>query len=251
MRLGTLPYLNVKPLTYGLERGDFAGVGLVSAPPSKLAEMLADNEIAAAPVSSFATFLHPHWGICPDICIASNGAVDSVLMLTRMDIGKVDTVAIDSSSLSGASMLRIVLKELHKVEPHFERVSLDTVDHALQSHDAVMLIGDPAFTASRDGLNVLDLGESWRRLTGLPAVFALWAGPGMDEKVERILHESKEAGMAALDEIASLHCSIIGEPEGRCLNYLTETIHYDLGKDEQESLEVFRDMAIKHGILRG
>ncbi len=250
MRLGTLPYLNVKPLTYGLERGDF-NIGLVSAPPAKLAEMLAGNEIAAAPVSSFATFLHPNWGICPDICIASEGAVDSVLMLSRMEFDKVQTLAVDSGSLSGASMLRIVLKELYNNEPHFERVNLDTVDHALQSHDAVMLIGDPAFSCSKDGLNVLDLGESWRRLTGLPAVFALWAGPGMDENVERILHESKEAGMAALDEIASLHCDIIGEPAGRCLNYLTQTIHYDLGKDEQESLEVFREKAVKHGILRG
>lgn len=251
MRLGTLPYLNVKPLTYGLERGDFPGVGLVSAPPARLAEMLAGNEIAAAPVSSFATFLHPNWGICPGICIASDGTVESVLMLTRQEIGKVRSVAIDNSSLSGASMLRIILKELFKVEPHFERVQLGTVEHTLQSHDAVMLIGDPAFTTSRENLNVLDLGESWRRLTGLPAVFALWAGPGMDENVERILHRSKEAGMCALETIAAQYCALIEQPEDRCFNYLTRTIHYDLGPEEQESLDTFREKAIKHGLIRG
>jgi len=233
-----------------LERGDY-GVGLVSAPPAKLAEMLSANQIAAAPVSSFATFLHPEWTVCPGICIASKGAVDSVLMLTRMDIGKIKTVAVDDGSLSGASMVRIILSELYRAEPSFERVQLGTVEQTLKTHDAVMLIGDPAFTCNKDGLNVLDLGESWRRLTGLPAVFALWAGPGIDEKLECILHKSREAGMAALEEIAKNHCSIIGEPFERCLNYLKKTIHFDLGEEERESLETFRAKAIEHGLLHG
>ena len=49
MRLGCLPYLNVKPLVYTLERGRLPeGWELVYAPPSQLAQMLAREEIAAA-----------------------------------------------------------------------------------------------------------------------------------------------------------------------------------------------------------
>jgi len=45
----------------------------------------------------------------------------------------------------------------------------------LRHHDAAIVIGDPALQADLSGLHVLDLAEGWRRLTGLPFVFAVWA----------------------------------------------------------------------------
>ena len=122
MRLGCLPYLNVKPLVYTLEHGGLpSGWELVYAPPSRLAEMLASGEIAAAPVSSFATFTNPDLDICPGICIAADGPVKSVLMLSKKPLENLNNVALDTGSLSGASMLKIILSELYDIHPEFVR----------------------------------------------------------------------------------------------------------------------------------
>ena len=86
----------------------------------------------------------------------------------------VRTVALDVSSRSSAAMVRILLEELYGLRPEYHEAVPD-LSEMLRHHDAALLIGDPALTADLRGLSVLDLAEGWRRLTGLPFVFAVWA----------------------------------------------------------------------------
>lgn len=252
MRLGCLPYLNVKPLVYSLEHGGLPdGWELVYAPPSELAGMLAAGEIAAAPVSSFATFQNPDFGICPGICIAADGPVDSVLMLSRIELPNIDTVALDTSSLSGANMLKIILKEAYNLTPEFVRMAPKPVSAMLDRCGAALVIGNPAMLYPKDGLFVLDLAEEWRKLTGLPAVFAVWAGRGICPELIQVLQESKAAGMAHLAEIAAEQSAALGLSYDTCLNYLSKTMVYDFGPREQLGLETFRSKCIEHGLVYG
>ena len=46
----------------------------------------------------------------------------------------------------------------------------------LEAADAALVIGDPALYLDTD-VPRLDLGEEWQRRTGLPFVYAFWAGP--------------------------------------------------------------------------
>ena len=173
MRLGCLPYMNVRPLVYTLEKGGLPdGWDFVYAPPAMLAGMLARDEIAAAPVSSYACFTNPDFGICPGICIAADGPVKSVLMLSKTPTEAVRSVAIDTSSLSGASMLRILLREIYGLRPQLVRADPRPTD-MLELADAALVIGDPAMQFPKDDLHVFDLAQEWRALTGLPAVFAV------------------------------------------------------------------------------
>ncbi len=95
MKLGCLPYLNVRPLVYTLEHGGLPeGWEFVYAPPSSLARMLETGEIAAAPVSSFACLANPDLKICPEICIAANGPVRSVLVLSKVPVEKIERVIV-------------------------------------------------------------------------------------------------------------------------------------------------------------
>src|SRR5665647_3415536 len=108
MRLGCLPYLNVRPLVHTLENGGLPqGWEFVYAPPSELAVMLAREEIAAAPVSSYASFYYTDFDICPGICIAADGPVRSVLLLSKVLVQDIKRVALDTSSLSGANMIPV------------------------------------------------------------------------------------------------------------------------------------------------
>lgn len=250
MRLGCLPYLNVKPLVYSLEHGELPqGWELVYAPPSELAEMLRTGEIAAAPVSSFATFTNPSFDICPGICIAADGPVISVLMLSKMPVENVRTVALDTSSLSGANMLRIILDEVYGLHPEFVRIPPNPVSGMLEKCDAAMVIGNPAMQCSKDGLYVLDLADEWKKLTGLPAVFAVWAGTRITDELIEVLHYAKGVGESRISEIALEEAARLGLPVELCEDYLSNIMLYDLGDRETQGLRVFREKAIAHGLV--
>lgn len=250
MRLGCLPYLNVKPLVYTLEHGELPeGWELVYAPPSELAEMLRRGDIAAAPVSSFAIFTNPDFDVCPGICIAADGPVRSVLLLSKVPVEQVRTVALDTSSLSGAGMLRIILEEVYGLKPGYARISPLPVSGMLEKCDAAMVIGNPAMQCLKEGLYVLDLAEAWKSLTGLPAVFAVWAGTGITDKLIEVLHLAKKAGTSRIDEIAIDEAPHLGLSIELCKDYLANIMVYDLGSREMEGLRVFREKATAHGLV--
>ncbi|MGQ9456416.1 MAG: menaquinone biosynthetic enzyme MqnA/MqnD family protein [Armatimonadota bacterium] len=249
MKLGCLPYLNVRPLVYYLEHGGLpAGWELVYAPPSQLAQMLVKSEIAAAPVSSYAVLANPQLEICPEICISSDGPVKSVLTMSRVDVHSIRSVAVDTSSLSGVNMLKIILIEGYGVQPVFHPISPEFVLSALDSCDAVLTIGDTAMLYPKEGLTVIDIGEQWKRLTGLPAVFALWAGKNMSSELISVLHRSYAESVQKIDEIARLEAARLELPFDVCYDYLKNTIRYHLGERELRSLEVFREKCLRHGL---
>lgn len=251
MRLGCLPYLNVRPLVYTLEHGGLPeDWEFVYAPPAVLAKMLAADEIAVAPVSSFACFMNPDFGICPGLCIAADGPVNSVLLLSKMPVESVENVALDTSSLSGANMLRIVLKESFGLSPGFVQRDPDP-SNMLKSADAAMVIGDPAMLFPKEGLYILDLAAEWKKLTGLPAVFAVWAGKGITPELVDVLHAAKEAGMTLLPQIAGEESKRLNLSYDVCFDYLSRIMVYDLDEKERQGFELFRQKSIAHGLLEG
>jgi chorismate dehydratase len=210
--------------------------------------MLYSGEIEAAPVSTFATFVQP-LEICPGICISSEGPVGSVLAFSRVPFEDVRTVALDGSSLSGASLLRIVLRERFGVDPECRRTMPQSVDEMLLDADAALLIGDAAMQADLAGLYTLDMAEEWKRLTGLPAVFAVWAGRTITPELECLLSEAKEEGLGHLEEICVGQSQQLGLTYERCLDYLSNVISFDLGEREMESVELFRKKAQEHNLI--
>jgi predicted solute-binding protein len=246
-----LPYLNVKPLVYPFEHGKLPDEwNLVYATPSTLAKMLADGRIDAAPVSSFACLANPHLSIVPEICIASNGPVTTVLMLSKVEPEAVRTVAADTSSLSGRALLRIVLSENYGIEPEFVDCE-PKIEKMLSEHDAALIIGNPAMLADKTGLHMIDLGEEWLKLTGLPAVFAVWAGPeeSLTPKLIAELQSAKNQGLSRVPEIAVEQSSLLGVPVELCEEYLSNIMRYELGSRELESLLVFGKKALEHRLI--
>ncbi|MEN6371266.1 MAG: menaquinone biosynthesis protein [Armatimonadota bacterium] len=250
-RLGCLPYLNVKPLVYTFEHGGLPdGWELVYAPPSQLARMLAEESIAAAPVSSFASLSNPNLSIVPGISISSDGPVISVLMLSKVELKDVKTVAADISSLSSRALLRIILSESYGMEPEYIDCE-PKLEKMLSMCDAALIIGDPAMLCDKTGLHLFDLGEEWLKLTGLPAVFATWAGPkeSITPGLIAELKSAKEEGQKRIREIVEEQSPRLGLPPELCKEYLTKIIRYDLGQREMESLRIFGQKAAEHGLI--
>ncbi len=174
--IGSVPYLNEKPLTrwfFQTDEGKTSGIEVVYAVPSELARMLQSGEIAAALVSSFEYFRTPGYSIVPGVSISGQDDIESVRAFSRVAWRKTESLALDTSSLTSVALLKILLIEQLDSYPAFLHAAPDQTTMLAQA-DACLLIGDKGMLASSQDLNVLDLGRAWRRLTGLPFVYAVW-----------------------------------------------------------------------------
>jgi len=262
LRVGAVPYLNTKPLVAGIEGG--RGVELRLAVPSQLPDLLERGELDVALIPSIEYLRGRPFFVVPDTSIASRGAVESVLLFLRVPrVRDIKRVALDESSLTSSTLVRIILQEryglrLSSVEyipwPRNQDIN-DT------QADAVLVIGDNAMkmAISRGTLQrapttavcpTLDLGAEWKALTGLPFVYALWvtSKKGLVDSTRRLLNEAKRKGMAALPEIARREANRLGLETGFCLRYLSENICYELGEAEVAGLRQFYRYALSMGL---
>ena len=121
----------------------------------------------------------------------------------------------------------------------------------LEGCEAALLIGDPALFLDHDaaGLQKIDLGTEWTSLTGLPFVWAAWAGRDGAVTAREIdaLQAARDAGVAHTDEIADDYCGPDRAALGR--RYLRENMKYRLGAREAEGLKQYWDLAARHGVV--
>lgn len=248
--LGCLPYLNVRPLIRSIECDTPDGFELIYETPSGLAAKLRDESCDIAAVSSFEALGNPDLVILPDMAIASDGRVSSVLLFSQQPFEQIRTVALDTSSLSGAALTRILLVDLFDIQPDFVRLD-PNASAMLEEADACLMIGNNAMLQAPSVPYVLDLGEGWKTLTGLPFVFGLWAArkTAVDQRDVDILQQAKRTGLREIDEIAEEESVAMELPVAVVRNYLAEIMVYDLGAEELAGLTEFCRRGREHGLL--
>lgn len=251
IRVGAVNYLNTKPLIWGLEE-QAPEVQLVLDVPSRLADDLASGLLDVALIPSIECFrAQPAYRIVPDVSIAARGPVLSVKLLSRVDLDRIETLALDEGSRSSIALVQILLAKRWGVRPRLQTFPLGS-SAAAASTDAVLLIGDRAIHQPEgDFAHALDLGEAWFEWTGLPCVFAVWAvRGGVDLKgVDRALQTARDEGLKHVDEIAAVEGPAVGISPERCRRYLTENLHYNFGYAERAGLERFYELACELGLV--
>ena len=236
VRLGAVSYLNAAPPVHGLDHDP--GFRILREVPSRVARRLHAGEVDLGLIPSIE-YAFGDYAIVPGIGIGSRGKVRSVLLFHHGPLDRVRRVALDTSSRTSATLVRILLRERLGRSPEYVPMAPDLVD-MLAVADAALLIGDPALDHEGDAA-CLDLGEEWTRLTGLPFVYAFWAGrPGAVDAsgVER-LRSALSAGMGAFAEIALRQAGGDAARAAKYDAYLRESIVYQLGEEEQEGLREF------------
>ena len=246
MRIGAVPYLNGKPLIYGLDNEP--EVEIIYEVPSRLANMLEKNELAAGLVSSAACFMNPCLQIVPGISISCDGPAESVKIFHKGKIEDIHKVALDTSSLTGVLLAKIVLRERYNLSPEYVQMP-PSLPEMLKKYDAAVVIGDTTMCTPRHkDWYELDLGEEWHLLTGLPFVFAIWAvNPDMaNPDLVEILLRAKERGLDSLDEISKSEAERLGLPIKTCHRYLSEIMNYDLTERHIQGLKLFYEKASEY-----
>jgi chorismate dehydratase len=117
---------------------------------------------------------------------------------------------------------------------------------ALGRSDGALLIGDPALLADPGSLRCYDLGEEWFRFTGLPFVFAVWAGRDREcvRQAGPDLVRAMRLGRSEIPRLAAESAGPLGIPAELCEDYLSHYIIHDVGPAEMEGYAAFRDMII-------
>jgi len=251
MRIGSVPYLNAKPLIAWFASpecdGDFE---VIEAVPSELAVMLAEGRIDVAMVSSFELFRKPSPTLVPGISIAADGPVKSVRLFSRVPFERIRSVALDTSSLTSAALTRILLDELYGLRPEFAPHAPDLAE-MLDRADAALLIGNiDLFRTPAE--HILDLGEAWKRLTGLPFVYAAWLArsEAAAQEAAPILTRARDWGIERLDAIAEEWARRMDLPLDQVRDYFLNVMRYDLDDEKLAALDVYRERCIRHGLVR-
>jgi chorismate dehydratase len=237
IRLGRISYANMAPVFYRL----VAEVEEITGVPTELNRLLLDGEIDIAPISSIEYARNAdRLRLLPRVCVSSEGAVDSIQLVTRLPLGRVRSVAVTPESATSVELTKLLL-------PSAEILPL------CEEADATLLIGDAALkSAFEDPTPHHDLGRLWLERTGLPMVFAVWAAPepvvdGLAE-LEHALVASVRLARAEPERLAREASERYGYPAGFLARYF-EKLRYSFGPRERAGLYTFLEMARDVGEL--
>ncbi len=221
---------------------------VIESSPKDLAEMVMKGEIAYAPVPSYHYILSKNMLKRHSFCVASDGQVFSVVIVSKRKRLDDSPIAVTSKSVTSSKMLEIIVKERGMIN-RTVRVSGNFME-ILRDFDHALLIGDEAIKARMVFRVVMDLGEEWKEITGLPAVFGISASKmefEHGEAIDRDVVESYRKGMSKKDEIVEIASLKFRMPEEFLSVYFSTLIHVAGGK-EVKSLKVFEELVDEHGL---
>jgi chorismate dehydratase len=255
IRLGSVNYLNCRPLVHGLGGDNDPDFTLRFDPPSLCAALLDAGDIDLGLIPTIAYGDRPGDCIVPGVAIASEGAVASVALFSRTPVSRIRSIALDTSSRTSVALTRILCARRFGIAPVFAPHTPDLAA-MLAEHDAALLIGDPALLVDHRAIGAgeiqkIDLGQVWTEMTGLPFVWAFWAGraDSMSPAAVGRLQDAKDAGVRISDDLADAY--VAGTPEYRDLarRYLRENIRFDLTDRMLDGLRTYYREAASLGVI--
>jgi chorismate dehydratase len=237
LKLGRIGYVNMAPIFFRLE----AEVEEVVGVPTELNRQVVEGALDVAPISSIAYARNADsLRLLSRLCVSSEGAVDSIQLVSRTPLDRIRTVAVTPESATSVVLTKVLL-------PEADQVPLG------EDAEAKLLIGDAALrSAFEDPTPHHDLGRMWLERTGLPMVFAVWAAPepthpGLVE-LEDALVASVRAAREQPERLAYEAAEKYGYPAGFLARYF-EKLRYRFGPRERAGLYTFLELARDVGEL--
>jgi chorismate dehydratase len=257
LKISAISYLNTAPLLWDFEHGEMGADFEISyTVPSACAAALRAGtaDIGIIPAAAYATI--PDLVIIPEVAIAARHPVRSILLVSKVPLEKVRTVALDTSSMTSVALTKILFAKWLGGAREYKAMDPD-VDAMLEACDAGLLIGDPALQVDRERYVTLDLAEEWIARTGKSFVFAFWAirrealfGHNTAE-IADLFKKSRDHGLRAenLESVVQSWAPQLNLSPAVIRTYLTHNIHYYLDPPCLEGLKLFYRYGAELGVL--
>jgi chorismate dehydratase len=256
LRISAISFLNTAPLMWDFEYGGAGAHFDISytVPSACAGQLLAGTaDIGIIPVAAYAQI--PDLAIIPGVAIAARRAVRSILLVSKVPIEEIETIALDTSSMTSVALTKVLFERWLGAGRRFTDMA-PNLEVMLRDHDAGLVIGDTALQVDRSKYLTLDLAEEWIRFTGKPFVFAFWAvrrAALADAPVDlaSTFQLSRDHGVQAqnINSLAHEWAGRVGLSEDEVHTYLTENIHYHLDPGCMEGLQLFYRYAAECGAL--
>jgi chorismate dehydratase len=263
LRISAISYLNTAPLMWDFEHGDAgfsdtrSSFDISYTLPSQCAASLREGsaDIGIIPAAAYPTI--PDLAILPGVAIASRRAVRSILLVSKVPLEKIQTVALDTSSMTSVALTKVLFAKWWGGGRTFTAMA-PNIEQMLDRCDAGLVIGDPALKIDRSRYITYDLAEEWIRLTGRPFVFAFWAvrqaalkDDVSDLDLATVFQKSRDHGLLpeSLDRIGREWAPRVELSREDVKSYLTENIHYSLDPDCLDGMRLFYQYAREYLVL--
>lgn len=244
LRISAVSYINSLPFIYGIQKaGTLKNHHLSLDYPSKCAEKIEKGtaDIGLAPVALLLKM--PTARILPGYCIGANGPVKSVLLHSEVPLRQIRRIYLDYQSRTSVLLIRILCRYFWKIDPELVPAGAG-FEKKIRGNVAGLIIGDRNFGLKGNFRHSTDLSGEWKRMTGLPFVFACWIaakpiGRQKEKELQRALAFGLKHRMEALKKAHSRRLK--GMPVG----YLKRYIRYGFGQEEQKALRLFLQLGRK------
>jgi chorismate dehydratase len=269
-KISIVKYLNSVPLAWGILQGPQKDAfDPMLSTPAECAEQLSRGSVDIGLIPSIEFQRIKGTRIVPGPAVASTHRVRSVILVSQLPLWQVKTVAYDNSSRTSAALARIVFNEFYHIRPDFKPSEPD-IANMLANNDAALLIGDRALKFMEDNerpnaehqrpllrlgsepLQIFDLAERWRFLTGLPFVFAFWAvREGFkDPNIVDTLKKSRDFGVANIPTIAVQYSEQVSIKKEYIQEYLERNVDYYMDQSCVDAMGLFYEKAASVGIIK-
>jgi chorismate dehydratase len=261
-RVGHIQFINCFPLFYGLiEKKFLLEIDLVKGNPTDLNRMLEANLLDLGPISSIAYARnYREYVLMPEISVSADGEVKSIYLFSKVPIEKLHRkrIALTNISATSQALLKIIMARYYNLVPEYF-VSAPELGAMLLEADAALLIGDDALRARykmQDRLYVYDLGQEWKKFTGLPMVFAVWAirrdyaREHMEELrlIKQTFTDSFRFSLENIEDVAAKAAQWEDFPAQYLVDYF-QSLRFDFDTRQQEGLSEYYRQAKNQGVL--
>ena len=237
IKVGIVSYLNTRPLIYGLQQPPISSqIELVEDNPARLADMLKNDEIDLGLIPVVAIPELPKHYLVGDYCIGTEGEAASVCLFSEVPLDEIKTVYLDYQSRTSVELLKWIMREYWGIHPELIEAADDDYRKELKENTAGLVIGDRTFEQRKLSTFFYDLGSEWKKITGLPFVFATWvSNKPLPGDFIKLFNEANAAGLSHIDEIVSSHPFDLYDLK----KYYTLHMNYRLDERKREAMEYF------------
>ncbi len=260
--LGRISFLNVLPIYHALDEGIIKhNCELIYGTPAELNVLIREKKLAISSCSSIEYAKNPEeYLIVPNLSIASNTAVQSVLLLSKVPIEELDKkeILVSEQTHSSRALLHILLKDYYNIDVEYKTASASSSLKNNIFPDAFLCIGDEALALKTHKKYPfqMDLSATWKKWTNLPFVFGLWivqkdiATKFPVETIEAInnLYASKKWGLEnypLLIDVAEKRYPLSKE----IISSYFPALYYDLAEEEICALNLFYEKLHKFALI--
>lgn len=260
-RVGHIQFLNCLPLYHMLVRsGAVLDMDLCKDTPIALSQRLLAGRLDISPVPAIEYARHARdLMLLPDLTVSSNGAVMSILLVSKVPAEQLAgrPVALTNTSATSQVLTKILLREKFKVEPVYFQCPPD-LPEMFREADAALLIGDDALRAcARPGKFLhYDLGAQWKQLTGRAMVYAVWAvrrsyAEKHADRVRLVYESFRSSLVESRAQVESISSEIARwEPfTASFLRQYFKGLQYGFGPEYRQGLRTYLAKAKKIGAL--